>query len=624
MVGGNSVTVKDGLTIGGTVTLGGSTGYGYLDFNGSQALGGTGTVTFGSGSPYNALWLPGSGNTLTIGSGITVNGQEGYLGYDPEFGGSTAVTVVNQGTIQWANGGNVYIPGTLTNDGTITVDGTSTLAPGGAIVGGTITTQAGAGIGNVTLDGVTVNGDIQVVGGNSVTAKDGLTIGGTVTLGGSTGYGYLDFNGSQALGGTGTVTFGSGSPYNALWLPGSGNTLTIGSGITVNGREGYLGYDPEFGGSTSVTVVNQGTIQWADGGNIYIPETLTNDGTITVDGTSTLAPGGTISGGAITTQAGAGIGNVTLDGVTVNGDLQVVGGNSVTVKDGLTIGGTVTLGGSTGYGYLDFSGNQALGGTGTVTFGSGSPYNALWLPGSGTTLTIGSGITVNGREGYLGYDPEFGGSTAVTVVNQGTIEWADGGNIYIPETLTNDGTITVDGTSTLAPGGTISGGTIAIQAGGQIYGSTLDGVTISGNFTLAGNNVIEIQGGLTLDGTLTLGSGGSHYGYLACRRGEPDTRAADGTVIFSADQHIRHAGSWTSGTLTIGSGITIQGQSGYVGYSPLLGGSPSNITCRERWDHRGRTPAAAPLPSRARTARMPAPWRRSTADPPADHFAPAL
>ena len=268
----------------------------------------------------------------------------------------------------------------------------------------------------------------------------------------------------------------------ALALP--SGTRALGTGITVEGGVGYLGYSPEFGGSPSnITVVNQGTIEWSNGGNIVIAGTLTNSGTITVDGTSTLATEGTISGGTINIQAGASILSGTLDGVTIDGDFTVAGNSIVTVTNGLTLNGSATLGGGGDYGYLYFNGSQTLGGTGTVAL-SGSGYGALALPSG--TLTLGTGITVEGGVGYLGYSPEFGGSPSnITVVNQGTIEWSNGGNIVIAGTLTNSGTITVDGTSTLATEGTISGGTINIQAGASILSGTLDGVTIDGDFTVA-------------------------------------------------------------------------------------------------------------------------------------------
>jgi hypothetical protein len=73
--------------------------------------------------------------------------------------------------------------------------------------------------------------------------------------------------------------------------------------------------------------------------------------------------------------------------------------------------------------------------------------------------------------------------------------------------MTNTATISVDSTSSLTLGGTLTGGTIAGQAGAQLFGSTLDGVTLSGSLQVAGNEPLEVDGNLTLDGTLTLGSG---------------------------------------------------------------------------------------------------------------------
>jgi len=236
-----------GLTLNGTATLGGTGTSGYLQFSDGQTLGGGGTVVFAGTGPYDSVGL--SSGTLTIGAGITVRGQSGYVGYTPVLGGSPSnIVVVNQGTIQWAEGGSISIQGTLTNSGTLTVDSTSSLATGGTIVGGTIVTQAGAQIYGSTLDGVTIDGDFRVVAGNGLTVKDGLTLNGTATLGDAAGstYGYLLFNGTQTLGGNATVVFG-GHIYNTLMANAAAMTLTIGAGVTVRGKSGYVGYSPYLG-----------------------------------------------------------------------------------------------------------------------------------------------------------------------------------------------------------------------------------------------------------------------------------------------------------------------------------------------------------------------------------------
>jgi hypothetical protein len=94
-----SVTVVNGLTLNGTAWLGNATGtsYGYLYFQGTQTLGGTGEVVFGKSSSnflstYDTTFE--DSDTLTIDPGITVRGSSGRLG--DSYNGAT---IVNQGTI---------------------------------------------------------------------------------------------------------------------------------------------------------------------------------------------------------------------------------------------------------------------------------------------------------------------------------------------------------------------------------------------------------------------------------------------------------------------------------------------------------------------------------------------
>ncbi len=627
----NSLTVQGGLTLNGTLTLGNTNTIGYLNFSVTQTLGGTGAVAFGSAAEseyhytnYNGLFVTTSGTTLTIGPNVTVSGGLGYIAYASNQG-SSGGTVVNQGTITWANGGNIYVPGTLTNNGTLTVDGTSSMSFG-VIVGGTITTQTGAQITSGTLDGVTINGSWQLVGDNSVTVQGGLTLNGTLTLGNASTIGYLNFSGTQTLGGTATVVFGStnnGNYYNGLFVTTTGTTLTIGPNVTVSGALGYIGY-VVYQGNSSGNVDNQGTIQAnvsggmigvngtgdqiagnleaLNGATLSVSGTLANTGTVSVDGTSALAFGGTMIGGTITTQTGAQITSGTLDGVTINGSWQLVGDNSVTVQGGLTLNGTLTLGNASTIGYLNFSGTQTLGGTATVVFGStnnGNYYNGLFVTTTGTTLTIGPNVTVSGALGYIGY-VVYQGNSSGNVDNQGTIqanvsggmigvngtgdqiagnlEALNGATLSVSGTLANTGTVSVDGTSALAFGGTMIGGTITTQTGAQITGGTLDGVTVNGNWQVTGDKAVTVQDGLTLNGTLMLGNTNS-IGYLTFSG--TGTLGGTGNVVFgsttySYSYYTNYNGLFVtpSGTtLTIGPNVTVTGAVGYIGYAYVGNGS---------------------------------------------------
>src|SRR5262249_40811488 len=84
---GGTVYVYNGLTVNGTVELGNASGTttGVLFFVGAQTLGGTARVVFGAagGGNGNQLYTFANGDsgTLTIGPGITITGQYGYVDY---------------------------------------------------------------------------------------------------------------------------------------------------------------------------------------------------------------------------------------------------------------------------------------------------------------------------------------------------------------------------------------------------------------------------------------------------------------------------------------------------------------------------------------------------------------
>ena len=736
LAGNKFIYVQDNLTLDGTLTLGNGSNYGvlYFDSEANQTLGGSGTVIFsGTNSDDTLGTYKGS---LTIGSGITVQGQSGFVGYSSVFGSGTGgVTVTNQGTIQAnvsggtiyveadstsnagtfdATGGTIYVEAASTsNTGTFdatdggTLSLSSTFTPGGVIeadqgstiiIGGTIANTGGVfspiGSGTVaitgtvdggmidvgtatnlvlagsTLNNVTLDGTYQLTGNALIYVENDLILDGTLTLGSGGNYGVLYFvsQGNQTLGGSGTVIFSGTNSNNTLGT--YNGSLTIGSGITVQGQSGFVGYSPVFGSGTGgVTVTNQGTIQAnVSGGTIYVEDVSTpNTGTLqATDGgtlslqSSTFTPGGVIEsnagstitiGGTIDNTGGTfspiGSGTVaitgtvdggtidvgaatnlalaysTLNNVTLDGTYQLTGNALVYIENDLILDGTLTLGSGGNYGVLYFvsQANQTLGGSGTVIFSGTNSDNTLGTYNG--SLTIGSGITVQGQSGFVGNSPVLGGGTGgITVTNQGTIQAnVSGGTIYVEDVSTpntgtlqaTDGgtlslqsstftpggvieadqgsTITIGGTiantggvfspigsGTVAITGTVDGGTIDVGAATNLVlaGSTLNNVTLDGTYQLTGNALVYIENNLILDGTLTLGSGGN-YGVLYFASQANQTLGGSGTVIFSGTNSDNTLGTY-NGSLTIGSGITVQGQSGFVGYSPVLGGGTGGIT----------------------------------------------
>ncbi len=587
-----NLTILNGLTLNGTARLGIADGtkYGYMSFVGSQTLSGNATVLFG-GHAANGLVVNLSGTTLTLGSGVTVHGKNGSVGNSPALGGSgtfanaglisadvsggtillNATNWSNSGTLQ-AVAGTLNLSGTFTgasaqnmvgNAGTVNLTGTmdntgntftlnATTGPlylvGGTIKNGTVT-ESGAGLkgSGGTLDGVTLNGDLDigVINNNeSFAILHGLTLNGTARLGATDGtkYGYLNFSGSQTLNGNAEVLFG-GHAADGIVVVNAGTTLTLGSGVTVHGKNGSIGVSPAFGGSGTFanaglisadvsggTILlngtnwsNSGTLQ-AVGGTLNLSGTFTgasaqnvqgNAGTVNLTGTmdntgniftlnattgSLYLVGGTIKNGTVT-ESGAALkgSNGTLDGVTLNGDLDVgvINNNeSVTIRNGLTLNGTARVGATDGtkYGNVYFSGSQTLDGNAEILFG-GHNANGIIVSNGGTTLTLGSGVTVHGKNGSVGNSPVFGGSG--TFANAGKIS-ADvsGGTILVNAPgWSNTGTLEAINNGTLTTSGTWSNsGTM------QAVGGTLN---LGGTFTSAGvQTVLGNAGTVNLTGTM--------------------------------------------------------------------------------------------------------------------------
>ena len=734
-IGGNDngLGMIGGLTLNGVLNLGSANGStnGQLYFATDQTLSGTGTVTFG-GSTSNTIYALGNnGNnpsTLTIGSGITVQGGSGsitgYYGNDSiindgsvNFGsGGSTLTIggdnwSNAGTITAtsatvnlggsfttaglgtfsASGATVNLTGTLNNSGT-TLNLSSGLGnwymAGGIINGGVVASTGGATLALTSiyssttdtdggdLESVTIASGVTIDGtrtDNYIRLLGGLTLNGTIDLGSANGnnWSVWSFLGTQALSGTGSIVFG-GSATNAILAQDTGNgataTLTIASGLTLSGGTGTIGgYDSGDAVTSDATINFSGGALTLDGGNWNNAGTITDtSGTVYLAGSFTTAglgtfnasgatvnltgtlnntgqtltlssglgnwnlrngtiSGGTISGGSTLTLTGPGgiLSSLTVASGTTIDATQSPGsyyGDNAGINGGMVLDGTLDLGATNGSDYAQVffqGGNQTLSGTGTVTFG-GSINNTIYAQGNNgntpSTLTIGSGITVQGANGRLeGYysndsfindgDLNFGnGGSTLTISgdnwsNAGTITDfsgtvyltgsfttaglgtfnASGSTVYLTGTLNNSGaTLALSSelgnwyfASGTINGGTISGTTLTLASGGTFVSVTIaSGATIDGTQSIAGNDDgLGIFGGLTLNGALNLGSAnGSTNGQLYFATDE--TLSGTGTVTFGGSTSNTIYAQGNNGndpsTLTIGSGITVQGGSGSI------------------------------------------------------------
>lgn len=165
-----ALTVKDGLTLNGTATVGNPSTTdvtGYIEFDGSQGLAGNATVVFGNSRSNNELYVPNAPPgqdpwTLSIGPHVLIHGLSGYVG---NASSATTSSVINDGTIDSDAAGQTITVGgaNLSDTGTLKAENGGTLSlTGAASVDGSGVLESGASgtiIINAGLFGSTQNAD---------------------------------------------------------------------------------------------------------------------------------------------------------------------------------------------------------------------------------------------------------------------------------------------------------------------------------------------------------------------------------------------------------------------------------------------------------------------------------
>jgi hypothetical protein len=257
--GGNlSLTVLDGLTLNGTLTLlrPGQTYSGVqLNFSGSQELLGHGRVVFADeGVPWcntESAWVQPTSGTLIIGPGITIDGNKGTVG-------NASLPLVNQGAILSDGGQTINVLGSVTNLGTISAD----------VAGGTITI-AGGSLNN--------EGTVEAMNGGTIQPTSSTTV--------NTGTIVID---------SGTMTFANSFTQTAGTLDFGLDSASVFGQITFSGDAtlsgtltAHLGYMPNIGDSFAVLNFGNNTLSFT---NVSLP--LSNDWqTNAANGVLTLVAG---------------------------------------------------------------------------------------------------------------------------------------------------------------------------------------------------------------------------------------------------------------------------------------------------------------------------------------------
>ena len=589
-------------------------------------------------SEINASLNGGTDVTLQTSGGtggtglIRINGTSdagGAVQIANRSGGARSLSLITSGAIDMRYGAtidgvsdnslavNLNASEGITLSGTIDTAGAALSLVGNTTLGGTIRDSVLASsntfTGNSgTLDNLTLDGSLNFSG--SMFIKNGLTLANatTVNLGKST----LHFqHGSQSIASPGTATLNLAGGAFFAGHGQAGDTLTIGSGVTLQGY-GWIGQSNPTSLNNLGTITantsnqtlhlaltnlnNSGTLQsstgvlsieqtnWANsgtlkttggllnlnfdsttaalgviknsGGSVHWKGVLDNtNSTVDIGASGALAGlsslGGTIKAGILQSSDTTVLNSqgATLDSVQVSGSLDLSG--SAFIKNGITLADGASL--NLKQGSLDFTsiGQHHIASTGAATLnlvGSGiGPAYGV----SGLILHIDKGVTVQGY-GYVG-DYAFVGDTAATIINAGKIDAnSNGNNLSVrAESLINQGTLAASaGTMTLRNDNWLNSSKIEVGTGTlnlDINTSTKDLGTI-----IRTGGKVNFQGLLDNSGaTLDIGKDGPFgTGGLSLMNGV----IKNGTLV-SGDGSVLKTNSTTLDAVQISGNLSIDG-----------------------------------------------------------------
>ena len=491
---------------------------------GDTTLSGNGVVTM-TGVPTSPgpvsgaqIGTDGNGRTLTIDSGVTVQGS-GSVGVnsivDPNLNLGNAGTInANSTTNALQIGGD----GSVTNTGTFKASGGGTLdlvtsnpinnatgnitADNGVvnvsttIQGGTLNTLNGGVMqttaGGAKLDG-SAQGAITLSDGSTYTSTAGKTqILGTLNLGTATGStltlgGALELVGDATLSGPGVVNISgdaSTSTGGQIGTDGNGRTLT--NDATIQGS-GTIGSNNAT--SDNLAVINGGTIKANTSGQELLmmgTGPVTNTGTLQVDPSSTLVvtstltnfSGNTLTGGTYIVNGAAGsTGTMQLSSLGSNANGEIVNNAANIVLNGPNAN---TL-------LIDAGGNNAL-----------TPLAANTTASSSLTIEGGYSFTTVGDFSNAGTVKVLA-SSALTVGTGGANAYSQSGGLTKVNGTLTAASVTLTG-GTLNGIGTVSGN--VVNTGGAVMPGDAPGIlTFDNNYTQGTGGALDIMLGGTTGGT---------------------------------------------------------------------------------------------------------------------------
>ncbi|WP_436395493.1 beta strand repeat-containing protein [Acidithiobacillus ferriphilus] len=505
-----------------------------------------------------------------------------------------ALSFATAGSISVANGANINGGGVnsvlIAGAGTVNIAGTSSglISPNLVIDGGvsglydssvpSFTATSSVGNVNLTTAATNVNLNLGTAGGvftlSSVYADGNITNNGSVDLAASPEFtGTLTNNGIINQAGTNVLTIGNAgasilSTNGAI----SGATAAIYANSTIASNFG--------------SVVNNGTIAAADGFNLGIAGTFTNNtgGQLNVTGAATMTDSGFSNAGLVSvaslsaTTVGdfsnangsfTNSGTISINGSFAVNNVAVPVGNfsnsgTITVADNSTAvtpisnnikaGGTVSNSGSMTFGNGSMSATTANLVVGDANFSNTGTLSLITSSTGTSNFTVGSGVS-----GTLA-----GSFSAMNLSNMGFTAGTVAGDIAQINTngISASNSVTLSGYN-VALNSSVSGASLAFVVVGGQPAPQMGTLSISSGATLGSSTLVDIDAyssgfaNIALAGNINGGSGTVSLGDLATS-----------TEGLNALNNVQGAGSISSATVNITANGNVNNPNG--------GGAPSN------------------------------------------------
>ena len=506
--GGSSNTTKFGKAGAGTLVLGG-TGSTYA----GQIQIGDGTVVLASSSALGTNVT--TGTTRAIDLGLNVG--------DTNQANNVAILAGNGVTVS----NSIYVAAN-TNSATRTVgvSGSGSATFNNEIyLDGTLTADSGASGNNLTFNGnlINTNGGLIKAGAGTATLAGTNTYTGTTTVNAGT----LALTNGAAIADTVAVTLSNNA----------GAVLAVNTSETIGSLSG--------GGASGGNVSLNGsgvTLTVADTTSQTFSGVISGTGALTKTGTSVLTLAGsaantysgatTINAGTLQLQKTAGVnaiaGNITVGDATGGDTLQLMANDQIADTSVVTLVGTVvnnrggfrlngfneTIGGLSGDGFVEIS-----------SVASGTNNNVLTLSNAAATTQTYSGLIRNGSSwtGTLSLTKTGSGTqvlatnntyTGATTIKAGTLQLGNGGafgSLSTSSTITNDGTLVINRSDSVAQGTIFANG---ISGTGSLVQAGAGTLTLSASNSYSGGTVVS-AGQLNINNASAIGTGTLTFSNLA-------------------------------------------------------------------------------------------------------------